>query len=64
MDYRDVAEVAAIALTSEKLDYGTFELSAPGMFNHVELTEFMSEVLNRTIFSSSIRFPGRECTCA
>ena len=29
--YRDVAEAAALALTGEKLAYGTFELCAPGM---------------------------------
>src|SRR6201988_4914439 len=33
VDYRDVAEVAALALTGSKLSYGTFELSAPGMQN-------------------------------
>jgi uncharacterized protein YbjT (DUF2867 family) len=30
VDYRDVAEVAAIALTEDRLVHGTFELSAPG----------------------------------
>ena len=31
VDYRDVAEVAAMAMTGDELSYGTFELSAPGM---------------------------------
>ena len=31
VDYRDVAEVAAIAMTGSELSYGTFELCAPGM---------------------------------
>ncbi|MBR7517837.1 NmrA family NAD(P)-binding protein, partial [Mycobacterium tuberculosis] len=30
VDYRDVAETAAIALTDDRLVYGTFELCAPG----------------------------------
>ena len=34
VDYRDVAEAAALALTSDRLDYGTFELCAPGMLTH------------------------------
>ena len=31
VDYRDVAEVAAMAMTGNELSYGTFELCAPGM---------------------------------
>ncbi|MCC5636615.1 NmrA family NAD(P)-binding protein [Nostoc sp. CHAB 5844] len=49
VDYRDVAEVAALALTGDKLGYGTFELCAPGMVNRVELVAIMSEVIGRTI---------------
>ena len=30
VDYRDVAEVAAIALTEDRLNYGTYELCAEG----------------------------------
>ena len=56
VDYRDVAEAAAIALTSARLDYGTFELCAPGMFDRVELTQIMSEVLGRTIKAVEITF--------
>ncbi len=56
VDYRDVAEAAAIALTSDRLDYGTFELCAPGMVNRVELTKIMSEVLGRTITPAEITF--------
>jgi uncharacterized protein YbjT (DUF2867 family) len=33
VDYRDVAEAAAIAMTSDKLSYGTFELCAAGQFD-------------------------------
>ena len=49
VDYRDVAEAAALAMTGDKLDYGTFELSAPGRFNRVELAALMSEAAGRTI---------------
>ena len=49
VDYRDVAEVAAIALTGDALSYGTFELCAPGMVNRVELVAIISAAIGRTI---------------
>jgi uncharacterized protein YbjT (DUF2867 family) len=49
VDYRDVAAVAAIALTEAKLDYGTFELCAPGMVNRVELVAMMSEAIGHPV---------------
>jgi uncharacterized protein YbjT (DUF2867 family) len=49
VDYRDVAEVAAIALTNDQLDYGTFELCDTGMVDRVELAGLMSEALDRPI---------------
>jgi uncharacterized protein YbjT (DUF2867 family) len=49
VDYRDVATVAAMALTGDELRYGTFELCAPGMVNRVELAVMMSEASGRTI---------------
>ncbi len=49
VDYRDVAEVAAIALTGNELGYGTFELCAPGMVNRVELVAIISAAIGRTI---------------
>ena len=49
VDYRDVAEVAAIALTSDRLDYGTFELCDAGMVDRVELAGMMSEALDSPI---------------
>jgi uncharacterized protein YbjT (DUF2867 family) len=49
VDYRDLAEVAALALTGDRLGYGTFELCAPGMVNRVELAAMMSEAIGRTI---------------
>jgi uncharacterized protein YbjT (DUF2867 family) len=49
VDYRDVAEAAAIGLTTDKLAYGTFELSAPGLIDRIELTQIMSTALGRPI---------------
>jgi uncharacterized protein YbjT (DUF2867 family) len=49
VDYRDVAEVAALALTEDKLGYGTFELCASGMVNRVELVAMMSEASGHSI---------------
>jgi nucleoside-diphosphate-sugar epimerase len=49
VDYRDVAEVAALALTEDKLGYGTFELCAPGMVNRLELVAMMSEAIGQSI---------------
>ena len=56
VDYRDVAEVAAITLTEDKLNNGTFELCAPGMVNRVELAVIMSEALGETIEAGELPF--------
>ena len=56
VDYRDVAEAAALALTGDKLDYGTFELCSPGMANRVELAAMMSEALGRTVEAAEPSF--------
>jgi uncharacterized protein YbjT (DUF2867 family) len=60
VDYRDVAEVAAMALTGSELSYGTFELSAPGNFDSYEAAEILSEVLGRPITAS--RLPPEQFT--
>ncbi len=49
IDYRDVAEAVAIAFTTDKLDYGTFELSAPGMLSREEVAALMSTASGRAI---------------
>lgn len=49
VDYRDVAEVAAIALTEDKLVNGTFELCAEGTFNRHDIAAMIGEVTGRTI---------------
>lgn len=56
VNYRDVAEVAAIALTEDKLDYGTFELCAPGMVNRVELVTIISEAIGHPIEAGEPQF--------
>ncbi len=49
VDYRDVATVAAMALTGNELNYGTFELCAPGMVNRIELVAMIGAAIGRTI---------------
>jgi uncharacterized protein YbjT (DUF2867 family) len=49
VDYREVAEVSAMALTEDLLDYGTFELCAPGMTNRIELAAMMSSATGKEI---------------
>ncbi len=49
VDYRDVAEVATIALTEDRLLYGTFELATDGALNRIEVAALMSDVCHRPI---------------
>jgi uncharacterized protein YbjT (DUF2867 family) len=49
VDYRDVAEIAARALTEDSLLYGTFELCADGWLNRHDVAALLSAVLKRTI---------------
>jgi uncharacterized protein YbjT (DUF2867 family) len=49
VDYRDVAEVAAIALTEDRLLYGTFELCAEGNLNRWDVARLISEVIGREV---------------
>jgi uncharacterized protein YbjT (DUF2867 family) len=49
VDYRDVAEVAAIALTEDRLLFGTFDLCAEGNLNRRDVATLMGEVLGRKI---------------
>jgi uncharacterized protein YbjT (DUF2867 family) len=56
VDYRDVAEVAAIALTEDRLDYGTFELFSDGSPNREDIAAVMSEVLGRPIEAGEVSF--------
>lgn len=56
VDYRDVAEIAARALTEDALDNGSFELCAAGMVDRVELAALMSHALGRTIEATETSF--------
>ncbi len=49
VDYRDVAEVAAIAFASDELVNGTFELAAGGMVTRTELASLMSRHAGRDV---------------
>jgi uncharacterized protein YbjT (DUF2867 family) len=49
VDYRDVAEAAAIALTENRLLYGTFDLCAEGLHNRNDVAAIIGEVLGRSI---------------
>jgi uncharacterized protein YbjT (DUF2867 family) len=55
VDFRDVAEVAAIALTEDHLLYGTFELCSAGNLNRREVASLIGEILGR-----EIKVEGRE----
>ncbi|MBV8098728.1 MAG: NmrA family NAD(P)-binding protein [Verrucomicrobia bacterium] len=49
VDYRDVAKVAALALTEDELVYGTFELCSEGYLNRKEVAAIISDLLGRPI---------------
>ncbi len=49
VDFRDVAELAAVALTEDRLLYGTFELCSEKPRNRVEVAQIIGEVLGREI---------------
>jgi uncharacterized protein YbjT (DUF2867 family) len=49
VDYRDVAEVAAKALTEDGLAYGVFELSTAGMITREDIVRMMSAALGRLV---------------
>lgn len=54
VDYRDVAETAAIALTEDRLLFGTFELCADGWLNRHDVAAMMAEVLGRPVRADRI----------
>lgn len=49
VDYHDVAEVAAVALTEDRLLHGTFELCAEGALDRREVAALIAGVLGREI---------------
>ncbi|WP_312364227.1 NmrA family NAD(P)-binding protein [Ensifer sp.] len=56
VDYRDVAEVAAIALTEDRLAFATLELCAEGRHNRLEIAAMISAALGRPIDAGEISF--------
>ena len=54
VDYRDVAEAAAIALTEDRLLFGTFELCAEGWHNREDVAAIIGEVLGRPITAARV----------
>ncbi|MBX5163286.1 MULTISPECIES: NmrA family NAD(P)-binding protein [unclassified Rhizobium] len=49
VDYRDVADVAAEALTSDRLAFATLELCSEGLYHRGDIAEMMSEALGRHV---------------
>jgi uncharacterized protein YbjT (DUF2867 family) len=56
VDYRDVAEVAGIALMESTLKYGTFELCSRGATSREDIADVMSDVLGRKITAAEPAF--------
>jgi uncharacterized protein YbjT (DUF2867 family) len=54
VDYRDVAEVAAMAFTDPRLSFGTFELAAGGMVDRIELAALMSQAAGKTLQAADL----------
>jgi uncharacterized protein YbjT (DUF2867 family) len=49
VDYRDVAEAAAIALTTDRLAGGTFELSGPGEYSRHDIAAELGKLLGHAV---------------
>lgn len=56
VDYRDVAEVAALALMDDRLVDGTFELCAPGQPDRHEVAALASQAIGREVRATAPRF--------
>jgi uncharacterized protein YbjT (DUF2867 family) len=54
VDFRDVAEVAALAFTTDELSYGTFELSAPGLVDRVAMAAMLSRAMGRPVEAAEV----------
>ncbi len=54
VDYRDVAEAAALAMTGTELSYGTFELCSPGMYSRVDLAAIISKAVGKKVTAEEI----------
>ena len=56
VDYRDVAEVAAIALTEDRLAYGSLELCSEGLLTRQEIGAMAARALGRPVEVREISF--------
>lgn len=56
VDYRDVAEAAALAFATNRLDYGTFELCAPGLLSRMDVAGLMSEAIGVPVKAAQVPF--------
>jgi uncharacterized protein YbjT (DUF2867 family) len=54
VDYRDVADVAAIAFATDNLTNGTFELAAGGMATRTELAALMARHAGRAVSAEDV----------
>ena len=55
VDFRDVAEVAAISFTSDEFANGTFELAAPGTYSREDLAALLSGMLDKPVHAETVR---------
>lgn len=56
VDYRDVAEVAALALTTDRLAHGCFELAGEAGLTRTQIAAMMSDALGRPIVAGEVDF--------
>jgi uncharacterized protein YbjT (DUF2867 family) len=56
VDYRDVGEAVALAFTTDRLDYGTFELCAAGMPDRHEVAALMTEAFGFPVKAIELPF--------
>lgn len=54
VDYRDVAEVAGVAMTTDALVGGTFELAAPGTTSWTRIAAQAAELLGREVVAEKV----------
>lgn len=56
VDYRDVAEVAAIALTTDRLKYASLELFSDGIYSREDVAGMMTGASGKPITAAEISF--------
>jgi uncharacterized protein YbjT (DUF2867 family) len=54
VDYRDVAEAAALAFTTSELSRGTFELCSRGLVDRVEMAAMLSRAVGRPVEATEV----------